>query len=171
MKKIAIFLSVTVLLINGCAGSPIYKEVFKQDINYNSKEFPASINILYDATIRAICSKNFIIEKEDKENGFILAKRSLQRGKRTTILALQAKIIANQENKSMLYLNALQTTERFFVADRTRFFMFIIPLPGGGGKEATAIKEGEKIIEDKEFYQNFFLAVEKEIKNLLTTEK
>ncbi len=164
MDKRGIFLAVIFFLIAGCATSPIYKEIFKEDSGYNSKEFSVSKDILYDAAIRTICSKNFIIEKEDKENGFILAKRSLQRGKRTTILVLQAKITANQENKAALYLNALQTTERFFVADRTRFFLFIIPLPGGGGREATTIKEGEKIIEDKEFYQNFLLAIEKEIK-------
>jgi hypothetical protein len=128
MKKIAIFLSVTVLLINGCAGSPIYKEVFKQDINYNSKEFPVSMDILYDATIRAICSKNFIIEKEDKENGFILAKRSLQRGKRTTILALQAKITANQENKSMLYLNALLNHQKDSLLLTARGFLCSLSL-------------------------------------------
>lgn len=167
MNKIGIFLLFTVFLITGCATAPIYKDIFKQEISYNSKEFTVSKDILYDATIRTICSKNFIIEKEDKENNFILAKRSLQRGRNTIILALQAKININQENKATLYLNALQTTERFFVADRTRFFMFIIPLPGGGGKEATTVKEGEKVIEDKEFYQKFFLAIEKEINNLL----
>jgi len=166
MHKIVIFLLFTVFLITGCATSSMYKDIFKEEISYNSQEFSVSKDILYDTTIRTICSKNFIIEKEDKENGFILAKRSLQKGKRTTILALQAKITANQENKATLYLNALATTERFFIADRTRFFMFIIPLPGGGGKEATTIKEGEKIIEDREFYQKFFLAIEKEIKKL-----
>jgi len=165
MNKRGIFLAVIVFLIAGCA-TPAYKEIFKNDINYNSREFSASKDILYDATIRAVCSKNFILDKEDKENGFILAKRSLQRGKRTVILVLQAKIMANPQDKATLYLNALQTTERFFVADRTRFFLFIIPLPGGGGKEGSAVKEGESIIQDKGFYQNFFLAIEKEIKNL-----
>ena len=137
MTKRGTFLLFAVFLIAGCATSPIYKDIFKQETSYNSREFPVSIDILYNATIRTICSKNFIIEKEDKENNFILAKRSLQKGRRTTILALQAKINANQENKTMLYLSALVTSEKFFVADRTRFFLFIVPLPGGGGKEAT----------------------------------
>ena len=49
------------------------------------------------------------------------------------------------------------------MADRTRFFLWLIPLPGGGGKEASKIKEEEKIIEDQEFYQRFFEEIEEEI--------
>jgi hypothetical protein len=153
-----------VFLFVGCAGPSVYEEIFRETPRYNSKEFSVSKDVLYEATARAICVKNFIIEKEDKENGFILAKRSFQKGKRTIILALQAKMTSKEKDKSMLYLNTLQTTERLFVADRTRFFLFIIPLPGGGGKEASKIKEGEKIIEDKEFYHNFFSAIESEIR-------
>ena len=52
------------------------------------------------------------------------------------------------------------------MADRTRFFLWLIPLPGGGGKEASKIKEEEKTIEDKEFYQRFFEEIEEGIKNL-----
>jgi hypothetical protein len=59
-------------------------------------------------------------------------------------------------NKSRLYLSAVETTERSYVSDRTRFFLFIIPLPGGGGKEASQIKEGEKVVQDKVFYRKFF---------------
>jgi hypothetical protein len=146
----------------------VYKEVFKDKPNYNQKEFPVSKEALYRAVIKAIYPKSFIVEEEDVERGFILAKRSFQRGKRTIVLALQARVVSEAEDKSTLYLNALQTTERLYVADRTRFFFWIIPLPGGGGKEAIKVKEGERIIENKEFYQNFFKAVEKEIKTLRT---
>jgi len=34
------------------------------------------------------------------------------------------------------------------------------------GKEASKVKEGEKIIEDEEFYQRFFEEIEEGIKNL-----
>ena len=152
-------------VISGCASAPAYKEVFEEKPAYNSREFSVGADALHQATVRALCSRNFIIEKEDADNGFILARRSFQKGKRTFILALQAKINSQGEDNSssVLYLNALQTTERLYVADRTRFFLFIVPLPGGGGKEATKIKEEEKTIEDREFYQKFFSAVEVEI--------
>lgn len=161
MKRIHIFLLI-IFLLTGCA-TPVYKEVFKEGPAYNAKEFSFLKDILYKATLRCMYAKNFIIEKEDEEKGFILAKRSFQRWKRTIVLLLQAKVVSDGENKSTLYLNALQTTERFYVADRTRFFLWIIPLPGGGGKEASSTKEGEKIIEDKEFYQNFFSEIEKQV--------
>ena len=66
----------------------------------------------------------------------ILAVRSIKKGKRTWILALQAHFFKLDDNKTRLYLNAIETTERTYVADRTRFFLFVVPLPGGGGKEA-----------------------------------
>jgi hypothetical protein len=157
--------ALTVLLICGCA-TPAYKDVFKDKPAYNSKSFTVSRDILYQATLRAICARNFIIEKEDQEKGFILAKRSFQRGRKTIILVLQANASFDETQRATLYLNAMETTERYFVADRTRFFLWLIPLPGGGGKEGTSIKEGEKIIEDKTFYKNFFVEIEEEAKRL-----
>ena len=171
MNKIVIFFLITCFFISGCATIPVYKEVFKENATYNQREFPVSKDVLYQTAIKTICSKNFIIEEENGEKGFILAKRSFQKGKRAIVLTLQAKITYDGEGKSTLYLNALQTTEKLFVADRTRFLLWVIPLPGGGGKEASRVKEGEKIIEDKEFYQNFFSAVEEKIKGLTAKSK
>jgi hypothetical protein len=42
--------------------------------------------------------------------------------------------------------------------------LFIIPLPGGGGKEASSIKQKEKTVQDRAFYKNFFKEIEKEIR-------
>ena len=153
-----------VFLVAGCA-APVYKEVFKDQPSGNSRKFPVGRDALYQATLRTICAKNFIIEKENLNDGFILAKRSFQRGKRTHILVLQANLSPDEKDKTTLYLNAMQTTERYYVADHTRFFLWIVPLPGGGGKEGTNIKEGEEIIEDKEFYQKFFSEIKEQIKN------
>jgi hypothetical protein len=163
MNKTTIIFLVGFLFIAGCGTGKVYREIMKDKPSYNSREFSVSPDILYQAVMRIIYSKNFIVEKENQKDGFILAKRYFQKGKRNVILALQAKILPYADNKSLLYLNAFQTTERLYVADRTRFFMFIIPLPGGGGKEATKVKEGEKIIEDKKFYGELFSAIENEI--------
>ncbi len=162
MKLVMILLFTSLITISGCA-TPVYREVFQERASYNSKEFNVPANILNQAITRAICSKNFIIEKEDYEKGSILAKRSFQRGKRSIVLVLQAKIDSSINDKTMLYLTALQTTEINYVSDHTRFFLFLVPLPGGGGKSASQIKEGEKVIEDKKFYQDFFDAIQQEV--------
>ncbi len=162
MKKI-VFVLCFIGLFSGCATFNPSAEVFKEKTTYNVKEFSAPSDSLYQAIVKSIYSQNFAIENEDKTKGFILAKRYFQRGKRNVILILQAKIIPDNENKSTLYLNALQTTEKLFVADKTRFFLWLIPLPGGGGKEATKIKEEEKMIEDKEFYKKFFEEIEADL--------
>jgi len=150
-------------VIAGCA-TPVYKNVFKEAESYNTKVFPVPQSALFSAVTRAVLSKNFIIEKEESDKAFILARRSFQQGKRTTALVMQAKMVPMAESKTTLYLNGIQTTEVYFVADRTRFFLFLIPLPGGGGKQVSQIKEGEKVIEDKAFYQDFFALVDNEIK-------
>ena len=160
MKKISVIFLAYIFFCSGCASTSVYKEVFNEEPAYNQKVFPVSQEELYQATLRAICSKNFLIEKESTEKDFILARRAFQKGKRTIALVLQAKIISDAAATSTLYLSALETTERSYVADRTRFLLFIVPLPGGGGKEATSVKEGEKIIEDKTFYQKFFNEIE-----------
>ncbi len=162
MKLAAIVLFTCFLTISGCA-APAYREVFQDRASNNSKEFNVPVNVLYQATTRAVCSRNFIIEKEDAEKGVLLAKRSFQKGKKTIVLVLQARMDSSVNDKTMLYLTALETTERFYVSDRTRFFLFLIPLPGGGGKNASQVKEGEKIIDDKKFYQDFFKAIQREV--------
>ena len=162
MKFATILLLASFIVLSGCA-TPVYREVFQEKASYNSREFNVPANILNQAITRAICSKNFIIEKEDSEKGSILAKRSFQRGKRSIVLVLQAKIDSSINDKTMLYLTALQTTEINYVSDHTRFFLFLVPLPGGGGKSASQIKEGEKVIEDKKFYQDFFNEIQKEV--------
>lgn len=152
------------LVCFGCAAAPVYKDVFNEKPAFNQKAFPVSQEKLYQAALRTICSKNFLIEKESEQKDFFVGRRAFQKGKRTTILILQAKIMPDSGSSATIYLNALETTERSYVADRTRFFLFIIPLPGGGGKEATEVKEGERVIEDKEFYGNFFAEIEKSLK-------
>ncbi len=165
-KQVVCALALFALIVYGCA-TPAYKDVFKDKPAYNSKSFAVNRDLLYQATLRAICARNFIIEKDDQEKGFILARRSFQRGKRTIILVLQASVNFDAAEKAVLYLNALETTERHYVSDRTRFFLWLIPLPGGGGKEGASVKEGERVIEDETFYENFLVEIEAEAKKLM----
>jgi hypothetical protein len=161
MNKAFSCLSIILLFSAGCA--PCYRQVLKEKPSYNSKEVSVPKEVLYNAAINAFCKMNFIIENEDLEKGFILAKRSFQNGRRTTVLLVQGKIVPVDTESSTLYLNAVETREVSYIADRTRFFMFIIPLPGGGGREASSIKEGEKSIQDRVFYRGLFQAIEKEV--------
>lgn len=163
MQKPYILLIAASLMLAGCA-TPTYREVLKKTPDYNKKEFAVSKEVVFKAAAKVICLKGFMLEKEDENEGFILGKRYFKRGKKNIILALQAKVISDQENKSTLYLTAMETTENSYVADRTRFFLFLIPLPGGGGKEASTIKEGEKMVEDRHFYNSLLSLIENEIK-------
>ena len=162
MRKYLLVLSL-LAIVSGCSSPAAYKEVFNGAPTYNQKDFTVSKDALYPAVTKAVCSQNFTIESEDETKGSLAAKRLFQKGQKNITIALQIKITSNGNKGSTLFLNATQTTERVYIADRTRFFLWIIPLPGGGGKEATRTKEEEKVIDDKEFYNNFFAAVEKSI--------
>jgi len=157
-------LLILAILVGGCGTPSVYREVFRDGpTQYNSRTFPYSQEAVYTALLKTVYSRKFIVENENKESGDLLAKRSFQKGKRTIALLLQAKFIAGSKDTTTLFLTAMETSERLYVADRTRFLLFIIPLPGGGGKEATKIKEQEKLVEDSKFYQQFFEAIEKEL--------
>ncbi|MDD5449546.1 MAG: DUF2242 domain-containing protein [Candidatus Omnitrophica bacterium] len=163
MKKMASLFLVISFLIAGCA-TPVYREALKQSPAVNREIFSFSGDRVFKAASNVIYSRGFMLEKEDRDEGFILGKKYFKRGHKNIVLALQAKIVPEEADKTALYLSAVETTENLYVADRTRFFLFIIPLPGGGGKEATTIKEGEKMIEDKRFYKTLFSLIEKEVK-------
>jgi hypothetical protein len=154
--KAYILIMFACVLVCGCASPSVYKEVMAEKTTYNQKEYAVSQDALYCATLKAICGKNFIIDKEGEHRDFILARRMFQKGRKTIALIVQGKIISTNDSLCTLYLSALESAEREYVADRTRFFLFLIPLPGGGGKEASKIKVGEKIIQDKEFYDSLF---------------
>jgi hypothetical protein len=148
--------------LTGCAPA-YYKQVLTEKPVGNSQRFNANADTLYQAVVQALCSRNFSLENENKANGFILGKRMVQDGRRTASILIQAKIIPIDEQSSTLYLNGVQTTEVSYVSDRTRFFLFLVPLPGGGGKQASSIKEGEKTIRDAAFYKSLFKTIEQEI--------
>lgn len=169
MRALSVFLSLC-LLVCGCA-TPVCRQVINEKASFNEREFPVSQDIAYQSVVRAMLSRSFIIENEQPAKGFILGKRSFQDGRRTTALLLQAKLLSDIPNKTKIYLSAVETTERSYIADRTRFFLFVIPLPGGGGKEASQIKEGEKVVQDKLFYRKFFDFICDQIQEIKATRQ
>ena len=146
----------------GCASKTAYRDVLEDEPTYNVKTFQSPSDQVYTSLVKTLLVKKFMLEEENKEDGMVVARRSFKKGKRTFIIVIQARLLPENE-KTTLFLNALETTERIFVADRTRFFMFVIPLPGGGGKQASTAKEGENVIQDKAFYDEFFNRIEKEL--------
>lgn len=155
---------ISVLFVSGCATFSPSKEVSKEKANINSRTYDASINACFDVLRQVILKKNFSLASEDKEAKRLQATRYFQKGKRNIVIVLNANLQSLEENKTTVYLNAVQTTERLYTRSHARFFLFIIPLPGGGGEEAVKLKEEESTIEDKKFYEGFFDEIDTEIK-------
>src|ERR1700693_1553068 len=145
MKHQSLAIAVAAIIgLTGCSTPSAYKEVMKYNDPGNLRDYSVGKEALYPAVLKTFLAKKFVIENENQTDGTLVGKRSLQAGKTTGVLLTQARILGSGSDLSALYLNAVETTEREFVADRTRFLLFVIPLPGGGGKEATTVKEGER---------------------------
>ncbi len=161
MKQLGLI--ILVLLCSSCSSTQLYKEVMKDSEAFNSKSYNVSQDVLLPAVVETFMLKKFIIENEEPDQGLITGTRYFNRGKNNSIIALQAKFIKRSDQRTTIFLNAVETTEKNFVQDKTRFFLFLVPLPGGGGKQASTMKESEKIVEDKEFYDILFALIDKKM--------
>ena len=148
-------------LLSACGGAEVYKNVFNKDGGPNVKAFNASVDNCYLATKRAVLSQNFRIEKEDLQAKSLTAARYFEDGKDSTVLTVNANVIAAGSDKATIYINAVQHVEKVRTKTQSTFFG-LIPI----GSEATKTKQEERTVEDMDFYKKFFEAVEKEIKIL-----
>ncbi len=152
------------LLLVGCGGSDYYKQAFRGG-SPNMKAFAYPPDKTWKAVIRATLAHNFTIEEEDGANMSLQASKCYQKGDRMIHLLLAVRVQGLQGGGSVLYVNAIQTTRRLYVKKEYWKFL-IIPTPFTKSKEAEVVKEEEKTIEDKDFYRNFFEAVEEELNRI-----
>jgi hypothetical protein len=160
MKQIA-FAFVILAFLSACGGPEVYKDVFNKDGGPNVRAFNASVDNCYLAAKRAVLSQNFRIEKEDLQAKSLTAARYFEDGKDSTVLTINANVIAAGSDKATIYINAVQHVEKIRTKTQSTFFG-LIPI----GSEATKTKQEERTVEDVDFYKKFFEAVEKEIKVL-----
>lgn len=168
MRLLIVTLIALIATTAGCARAP-YKQVLSQQEVTNSREYAAPVDLVYQAALRVLYSRNYVMEKEDPEQAIILGKRMVQRGQQTYAVIVQAKVVDNFDGTAKLFINGVQTTDIAYVADKTRFLLFVIPLPGGGGKEVTSTRREETYISDQTFYKEIFNDVGENITFLKTT--
>jgi len=157
MKNNFLFFILFVPLIYGCSSTRYtYRQIEEDKDPFTSHRFQCTLPVLHKAVTEVLLTKKFAIDHEDAVNGTLTGSRYFTHGYQKTVVVVQSKILSKNDNEQQLFLNGVQTTDRNYVADRTRFFLFIIPLPGGGGKEVTESKESEFVINDKAFYDDLF---------------
>lgn len=168
MRKFACVLFF-VFFLSGCATFSPSEEVFKEKANINSRTYDAPVNACFDTLKQVVLKKNFSLASEDKEVKRLQATRYFQKGRRSIVIVLNVNLQSPGENKTTVYLNAVQTTEKLYSQSHTRFFLGLIPLPGGGGESAERLKEGEITVEDQKFYEGFFDEIRDEIMKSMGT--
>jgi len=157
------------LLVVGCAGPSAYKRVFKdKKQEANSKVYAVTFDDCWHAVKRALLALNFSIDDEQPEQGLVKASRYFQDRKRTTSIAIRMDIEPLGVEETAVYASAVQTREKIYLRSHRRFFLWVIPLPGGGGTEASRVIEAQQTIEDPKFYQGIFAQVEEQIEKLST---
>ena len=164
MKKHFFLLLFLIPFVCSCSSTRYtYRQIENDNDNFTSRTFQCALPELHKAVVRVLLTKKFVIDHEDAVNGTLTASRYFTHGYQTIVVLVQSKIIPKSDTAQELFLNGIQTTERNYVADRTRFLLFIIPLPGGGGKEVTQSKEAEFVINDKKFYEDLFNKIQSEV--------
>jgi hypothetical protein len=76
-----------------------------------------------------------MIENEEIDKGFILARRSFQKGRKTDVILVQTKIMPINDTRCTVYLNGVEVS----------------------------VKQREKVICDKRFYDTFFSSIDEEL--------
>ncbi len=145
------------VLMTGCATSG-YKDVFKDENSPNVKTFNVLPDDCYMAGKRAVLSKNFRIEREDLQARSFTVARYFEDGKDCIVITINANVMAAGKDKSTVYASATQHVEKVRVKT-DRALLGLVP----AGSEATKVKQEERTIEDKEFYNKLFTALEKEL--------
>jgi hypothetical protein len=163
--KIIVSLFLILIFLSACGGPQVYKDVFNTDSGPNVRTFNVSVDTCYLAAKRAVLSQNFRIGKEDLQAKSFTAARYFEDGKDSTVLTVNANVIATGNDKATIYASAVQYVDKVRTkTDRT--FFGLIPV----GSEATKVKQEERTGEDVEFYKKFFEAVEKGIKVITTKD-
>ncbi len=150
------------MLMTGCASSA-YKNVFNNENSPNVKTFSASPDDCYTAGKRAVLSRNFRIEREDLQARSFTAARYFEDGKDSTVVTVNANVIAAGKDKSTVYASATQHVEKVRVKT-DRALLGLVP----AGSEATKVKQEERTIEDENFYKKLFAALEEELRIVRT---
>ncbi len=166
MKRIAFLSSIILIFLLSACSKQVYKDVFNTDSWPNVRTFNAPVDTCYLATKRVVLSQNLRIEREDLQAKSFIMARYFEDGKDSTVLTVNANVIASGNDKATIYISAGQHVEKVRVkTDRLGLPLGLIPV----GSEATKVKQEERTVEDAEFYKKFFDAVEKEIKVIETT--
>ena len=163
MRQQGVFLA-SVLLMSGCGGPSAYQRVFQDEARpANRRTLAAPPEAVWGAVKRAALALNFSVDDEDQRSGRLAASRLFQDGRKTTTIQLHVNVEPQGAGQATVFLNAIEASDRLFTRSHRRFFLWIVPLPGGGGVEANRVTEAERTIEDQAFYDSFFSAVDREL--------
>jgi len=158
-----IILGLLLVTAVGCSSVPVYKEIQKSNGQDNVREFTTSSAELQKALVKVLLSKQFTITNEDDVAGTVTASRSFSQSSDIIVITLSCRMFLNNGNKQQLFLNGVQSNQRNYIRDHTRFFLGVVPMMGGGGKDVTKTKAYEAAIVDKSFYDDIFDAIRKNL--------
>lgn len=150
-----------IIFLTGCATTLPPSEVFRDKTDINTRTFDFPMEKCWQAVKEAALNDGFCITAENSSSGTIETSKYFQKGSKTITITLQAHLQPLEDSKTKIYINAFQTTEALYKSHTTTH-LIIIPIPSG--TQASKVKEEQRTIEDKKFYDAFFKQIEISLK-------
>jgi hypothetical protein len=161
-KLLVWFAFLPCLLLQGCGVDYAYKnESFQAKESMFEKNFNYPPAVVFEATKKVLARSGYSIEKQDAVVRGLIAQKQFQDGDTTQTITISSNVSPNAVSGSDIWLVA---QEIHFETDETTETAAIealtvsIPIPTGSTQ--TSVKELGTTVDDEDFYENIFTAIE-----------
>ena len=161
------------MALTGCATPTGYDKAFAQStaLSDNVHSFSAPSDQVFRATKVTLVQRGFTIEQADAQSGLIRAARSLQDAKDPKLAYLITGTVdispAPTGQATIVTVSASEQTVLHKESNKYYHFLGLVPIPTGKDYQTVVRREGN--ISTKQLYDDFFDAVQKNLRTTAVT--
>ena len=165
-----VLVTVGAVIVSGCSAPTGYEKAFSQAaaLSGNARAFNATSDQLFRTVKITLVQRGFTIEQADAQSGLIRAGRALQDEKDAKLAYLITSTVdispALTGGTTVVTVSAAQQTVLHKDSNKYYKFLGLVPIPTGKDYQTVVRREGT--IGTKQFYDDFFDAVDKNLRQL-----
>jgi hypothetical protein len=170
MKLSWVIATVSAVSLSGCSAPTGYEKAFSQTtaLAGNAHSFRVPADQVFRTVKVTLVQRGFTIEQADTQSGLIRAARALQDAKDPKLAYLITSTIdispAPAGDATIVTLSAAQQTVLHKDSNKYYKFLGLVPIPTGKDYQTVVRREGT--IGSKQFYDDFFDAVDQNLKQM-----